>query len=306
MVLVTWLPNSRDANASVVPRSFGRASPTGPAGLDGHFPVPVAGTRPPIPAGRGPLVAVAAEKLGDLCFEGGLHQQLGAEAGDLLQDLWQRPAVSEQLIDVVADTVSRRYSHRHGRGSFLRDLAVLKGNLRPPSHLHRILDATPGRAGTQEGDSTMNNKKREAPTLPELLDRIAQLPHEQAQEILARTRPAPDGPPKESDELPPPPLFTSWEGFLKGTTPAEKRRWCARKAKKANGPRLMSGTPGTTISADDVLGGPAQGTRPVYALWLIGRREQAVQAKWRTGAMGGSRPPDRLPRAPAQPVRWRR
>jgi len=29
--LVTWLPNSRDANASVVPRSFGRASVTGPA-----------------------------------------------------------------------------------------------------------------------------------------------------------------------------------------------------------------------------------------------------------------------------------
>ena len=31
LVLVTWLPNSREANASVVPRSFGRASVTGPA-----------------------------------------------------------------------------------------------------------------------------------------------------------------------------------------------------------------------------------------------------------------------------------
>jgi len=31
LVLVTWLPNNRDANASVVPRSFGRASITGPA-----------------------------------------------------------------------------------------------------------------------------------------------------------------------------------------------------------------------------------------------------------------------------------
>ena len=30
-VLVTWLPNRREANASVVPRSFGRDSPTGPA-----------------------------------------------------------------------------------------------------------------------------------------------------------------------------------------------------------------------------------------------------------------------------------
>jgi hypothetical protein len=31
LVLVTWLPNRREANASVVPRSFGRASVTGPA-----------------------------------------------------------------------------------------------------------------------------------------------------------------------------------------------------------------------------------------------------------------------------------
>ena len=30
-VLVTWAPNSRDANAPAVPRSFGRASCTGPA-----------------------------------------------------------------------------------------------------------------------------------------------------------------------------------------------------------------------------------------------------------------------------------
>ena len=31
LVLVTWLPNTREANASVVPRSLGRASLTGPA-----------------------------------------------------------------------------------------------------------------------------------------------------------------------------------------------------------------------------------------------------------------------------------
>src|SRR2546421_352380 len=31
LVLVTCAPNSREANASLVPRSFGRASPTGPA-----------------------------------------------------------------------------------------------------------------------------------------------------------------------------------------------------------------------------------------------------------------------------------
>jgi integrase len=32
---------------------------------------------------------------------------------------------------VVADTVGGRYSDRHGRGSFLRRLAGLEGNLRP-------------------------------------------------------------------------------------------------------------------------------------------------------------------------------
>ena len=31
LVLVTWLPNRREANASVVPRNLGRASVTGPA-----------------------------------------------------------------------------------------------------------------------------------------------------------------------------------------------------------------------------------------------------------------------------------
>ena len=111
-------------------------------GLDGHLPVPVPGPGPGIRAGRGPLVTVPAEELSDLGFEGGLHQQLGAEPGHLLQDLRQRTVLGEQFIDVVADTVSRRYSDRHGRGSFLRRLAGLEGNLRPSSHLHPILDAT--------------------------------------------------------------------------------------------------------------------------------------------------------------------
>src|SRR5262249_37034917 len=72
-----------------------------------------------------------AKKLSAFRFEGSLHQQLSAEPGHLLQDLRQRPVIGEQLIDVVADTVSRRYSDRHGRGSFLRRLAGLEGNLRP-------------------------------------------------------------------------------------------------------------------------------------------------------------------------------
>jgi hypothetical protein len=53
----------------------------------------------------------AAQELGDLGFQRGLHQQLGAEPGDVLQDLRQRAALGEQLIDVVADTVCRRYSN---------------------------------------------------------------------------------------------------------------------------------------------------------------------------------------------------
>jgi hypothetical protein len=89
-------------------------------GLHRHLPVPVPGSTPGIGAASGPLVAVAAQELGDLGFQRGLHQQLRAEAGDLLQDLRQRTVTGEQLIDVVADTVSGRYSDRHGRGSFLR------------------------------------------------------------------------------------------------------------------------------------------------------------------------------------------
>ena len=84
------------------------------AGADG------ARAGPGIVAGGGPLVTVPAEELGDLGFQGGLHQQLGAETGHFLQDLRQRPVLGEQLIDVATDTVGRRYSNRHGRGSFLR------------------------------------------------------------------------------------------------------------------------------------------------------------------------------------------
>ena len=86
--------------------------------LDGHLPVPVTGTRPGIFGQRGRGVAVPAEELGDLGFQGGLHQQLRAEPGHLLQDLRQRPVRGEQLIDVAVDTVGRRYSNRHGCRSF--------------------------------------------------------------------------------------------------------------------------------------------------------------------------------------------
>jgi len=89
-------------------------------GLDGHLPVAVAAARPGICGRRRAGIAVTAEEPGDLGFESGLHQQLRAEPGNVLEDLRQRPALSEQLVNVVMDTVCRRYSNRHGRRSFLR------------------------------------------------------------------------------------------------------------------------------------------------------------------------------------------
>ena len=89
LVLVTCAPNRRDANASVVPRSLGRAKVTGPAvvlTVTSRYPLRDPGGRP---ARRGPLVAVAAEELGHLGLQRGLHQQLRAEPGHLLQDLRQ-------------------------------------------------------------------------------------------------------------------------------------------------------------------------------------------------------------------------
>jgi len=76
----------------------------------GHLPVAVAAPRPGVLGQRGAGIAVTAEKLGDLGFESGLHQQLGPEAGHLRQDLWKRPVLGDQLINVVANTDSRRYS----------------------------------------------------------------------------------------------------------------------------------------------------------------------------------------------------
>ena len=50
-------------------------------------------------------VAVAAEELGDLGLQGGLQDQLGAEAGDVLEHLGQVPVLGEQGVDVSADAV---------------------------------------------------------------------------------------------------------------------------------------------------------------------------------------------------------
>ena len=50
----------------------------------------------------------------------------------------------------------------------------------------------------------------------------------------------------------PPPKYTSWEDYLARTTATERRRWCAKKADKANSARLLSGKPETRLTADDV------------------------------------------------------
>lgn len=49
------------------------------------------------------------------------------------------------------------------------------------------------------------------------------------------------------------PKYTSWGDYLANTTPEERLRWCARKAKVANRDRLMSGKPDTKVTAAEVL-----------------------------------------------------
>jgi 5-methylcytosine-specific restriction endonuclease McrA len=94
--------------------------------------------------------------------------------------------------------------------------------------------------------------QREVPTFSELQEAVSTLPVDQARQIIARARPRSAAPPEANGE-PPPVTYTSWENYLARTTLAERRRWCAAKAAKANSFRLMSGRPETTISADDVL-----------------------------------------------------
>jgi hypothetical protein len=55
-------------------------------------------------------------------------------------------------------------------------------------------------------------------------------------------RPAPLLPPAAKD-APDPPRYAFWNDFLALTTPADRRKWAAAKAKKANSERLMSGRP---------------------------------------------------------------
>src|SRR3974377_1212610 len=100
----------------------------------------------PDPAGilarGGPLLTVAAEELGDLGLQRGLHQPRRAEPGGLFQDLRELLARSEQLVNVAADTLGRGYSVWHGRRSFpSMTWPSLKGTY-ARLHLHRDLDVT--------------------------------------------------------------------------------------------------------------------------------------------------------------------
>lgn len=49
------------------------------------------------------------------------------------------------------------------------------------------------------------------------------------------------------------PLWLTFGDFLAGAPVEEVRRWCGRKAARANRERLMSGRPTARITADDVV-----------------------------------------------------
>ena len=60
-------------------------------------------------------IAVAAQELGHLSLQRGLHDQPHTQPRDLLQHLAELLLGGEQLIDLGADTLNRRYSCWHGR-----------------------------------------------------------------------------------------------------------------------------------------------------------------------------------------------
>lgn len=94
---------------------------------------------------------------------------------------------------------------------------------------------------------------RRGPTWDELADVASRLPGDQGKRLLARASPAMQRPGPEAAQAGAP-VYISWADFLAQTSVAERRKWCAAKAKKANKERLMSGTPAIRITAQDVLG----------------------------------------------------
>jgi hypothetical protein len=117
-----------------------------------------------------------------------------------------------------------------------------------------VLDYTPCECTSNEPVAVEPSRPslvREAPTLPQLLGAVSALEPEQAVKVLRRAVLAPLSP-QPSSGTPPPPQFVSWQDFIARTTAAQRREWCARKAKVANRPRLMSGSPISKITAGDV------------------------------------------------------
>jgi hypothetical protein len=123
-----------------------------------------------------------------------------------------------------------------------------------PPRLGSVLQRSPARlidTRAMSSGAGASPPERERPTWTELQAAVADLPPARAAHVLARARPAPRTAPPETPGTLPPPLYASWDDYLATTTRAERRRWCAAKAKKANAPRLMSGHPVGVITADD-------------------------------------------------------
>src|SRR5215218_8592641 len=76
------------------------------------------------------LVAVPAKELGHLGLKCGLDDQPHAQPGHILQDPAEVLLGREQLVDLGADALHRRYSWRHGRRPPVRVVSSV-GSLRP-------------------------------------------------------------------------------------------------------------------------------------------------------------------------------
>jgi hypothetical protein len=109
--LDTPVPNNRETNFSSLPRSFGprQGDRTG-GGLHRGRAIPVARARPRIRHLATTLVAGPAEELLHLGLYRGLHDQTGAQPGDVFEDLAQLAAGAEQRVDLATDLLCRGYS----------------------------------------------------------------------------------------------------------------------------------------------------------------------------------------------------
>jgi hypothetical protein len=119
----------------------------GPGGrLDRQGMVAVARSVARLQGALAAFVPVSTQELGDLGFEDGLEQQPGAQPSDVLQGVGQvTPVAAEQVVDLITDAVSRRYSRGHRCRSLCRSLlgwlsAAEEAYAR--RHLHHTWDAT--------------------------------------------------------------------------------------------------------------------------------------------------------------------